>query len=543
MAIAPSTIIKFLKDCPLDNSYDHTLYFDKTNIIAGKEAQYNYFNSLVKPDEPPSFTRPNITYTLTEQMYQRVNKNSVRVQIPTDFLYDCNYIMFQNKNFGKKWFYAFISSVNYVNNAVSEVTYEIDVMQSWYFDYNLKECFVKREHSVTDNLYENLMPEGFNEGELYIDYTNDYKVESDNGNYICLMYNADAPATAGGEPQPVSGTVYGGVYSGCAIIASTNPADINNKIASYSTGGLDSIVGIFMCPFNPTNPETQIAGISYDRPTTLNGYTPRNKKLLTYPYCCLRVSNNQDKEMTLNYENFAHYSGDSITPTNKLGFSLKEWGGCNPGISVTPVDYNGYGHNGSVAQNIQFDRALNIDNFVQCGWTGNTFANYMSTEYQKKQISAIASAVIKAGVGLATANPIAIVGGMATLAGTTVNLETEKWIKSKSPAETNGTGASGGLSYALNYIGYTFKFMAIKPEIAKSIDDYFDMFGYATNKLKVPNISSRPHWNYVQTTYCEATGSMPVNDMSKIKDIFNKGITFWKNGNEVGNYSLNNKPV
>ena len=33
---------------------------------------------------------------------------------------------------------AFIKSVEYINNGVSEIEFEIDVMQTWHFNYNLQ---------------------------------------------------------------------------------------------------------------------------------------------------------------------------------------------------------------------------------------------------------------------------------------------------------------------------------------------------------------------------------------------------------------------
>ena len=112
MHIEPGTNIKILKDCPLDTTYDHTIYF------ADKASQTNYFVGLTK-------------YTLTNYTYQRVKRGVARVGIKADNLYDCNYMMFQNTNYGNKWFYAFIKSVEYVNNETSEITFEIDVMQTW----------------------------------------------------------------------------------------------------------------------------------------------------------------------------------------------------------------------------------------------------------------------------------------------------------------------------------------------------------------------------------------------------------------------------
>ena len=55
-------------------------------------------------------------------------------------------------------------------------------------------------------------------------------------------------------------------------------------------------------------------------------------------------------------------------------------------------------------------------------------------------------------------------------------------------------------------------------------------------------MNSRPHWNYVKTIDCSISGSVPSDDEKTICNIFDKGITFWKNGNEIGNYSLNNRP-
>ena len=55
-------------------------------------------------------------------------------------------------------------------------------------------------------------------------------------------------------------------------------------------------------------------------------------------------------------------------------------------------------------------------------------------------------------------------------------------------------------------------------------------------------MKSRPHWNYVKTIDCSISGSVPSDDEKTICNIFDKGITFWKNGNEIGNYSLDNRP-
>jgi hypothetical protein len=41
------------------------------------------------------------------------------------------------------------------------------------------------------------------------------------------------------------------------------------------------------------------------KPTNLDGYTPKNNKLFTYPYCYLIYSNNNGSNNILHYEKFS----------------------------------------------------------------------------------------------------------------------------------------------------------------------------------------------------------------------------------------------
>ena len=94
MYIEPNSVIKLLNNVPLDNTYNHTIRFDSLS------EQTTYFNSKVK-------------YTFSNQSYQRVVKGRMRLGIGADQVYDCNYLMFQNTGFGNKWFYAFVTGVEY----------------------------------------------------------------------------------------------------------------------------------------------------------------------------------------------------------------------------------------------------------------------------------------------------------------------------------------------------------------------------------------------------------------------------------------------
>ena len=88
---------------------------------------------------------------------------------------------------------------------------------------------------------------------------------------------------------------------------------------------------------------------------------------------------------------------------------------------------------------------------------------------------------------------------------------------------------------------FAFMHMHIREEFARIIDSFWDKFGYPVRRVKIPSTHNRPHWNYVKTIGCDAHGSIPSSAMSNIKSIHDKGITYWINGDEIGNYLLDNR--
>ena len=142
--IQPSTDIYLLKGINIDNDYNHTLYFSSLN------SQTNYFVGVANGSNGIKFA---------ENTYQRANKNTLRLPRCYDEICRYNYLMFHNHRTGSKWYYAFVTKMEYVNEHCTLVEYELDVLQTWYFDYDLGECFIEREHTSTDELGEHVIPE------------------------------------------------------------------------------------------------------------------------------------------------------------------------------------------------------------------------------------------------------------------------------------------------------------------------------------------------------------------------------------------------
>ena len=131
-----------------------------------------------------------------------------------------------------------------------------------------------------------------------------------------------------------------------------------------------------------------------------------------------------------------------------------------------------------------------------------------------------------------------IVGSASNIAMQLAQWNTAETLPNRAHGELAST-----LPMANDTLGFNLYNMHIRPEYARIIDDYFDRYGYAVHTQKIPNRNVRPHWTFTKTVNCTITGSVPNDDMSKIIAIYNRGITFWKKGSEVGNYTLDNKPT
>lgn len=521
MFIYPNTTIKILKDCPLDPTYDHTLWFDS------KDGQTAYFQSLVKFD-------------LTNQSYQRVERGKMRIEKKAEDLFDCNYLMFRNHSFGDKIFYAFITGVEYINNITSEITFEIDVMQTWFFDYQLKECFVEREHHLTDRVGENLVPENLELGDYVVGEAQTTNLMSNRAYHYLVATSVDESGT------DVAGSKYGGIYSGLTYLAFDNIDKLNSYIDKITElGKRDGIISIIPLPAyldsgGSWTSESLLKTISVPKHSSLGGYTPKNYKLYTYPYTFLYVTNLQGNSAVFKYE----YFNRTDTCNFVLGCDISP----NPTFVLAPDDYN-YESEHSEFLGANFDEKITLSGFPQCSWTTDTYKAWLAQNASSIYVNSLATvgtAALGVGGALAMSNPVtaglALGGALLSLHTDTANVLSQAHQQDIKPPQANGGGGSQMLA-AFRLLDFWFANKHIRPEFAKIIDDYFDMYGYATHLVKVPNTHSRPHWNFVKTIGCVITGSIPSDDVKTICEIYNKGITFWKKGEEVGNYSLNNRPT
>lgn len=506
MVIFPSTNLKVLRGVPLDNTYKDTLTF------ADKTAQMLYFSGKVKH-----------SFSACTPIRQN---NSIKVEFNPNSLYDCNYIMFQNENFGDKWFYAFIKEVNFINTSVTEIIFEIDVMQTWYFDYTVKPSFVEREHPNTDNIGDNLVPEGLETG--------DYTYEAFDGTPEINEMAIVVCSTVDDLGNSLMGGNYTGIYSGACLYAwsASNFNAVSSFLQEIDTAGKGEAVScIFLMPkamipnfvegelvYSPS-PEI-IQKIYPKRVTSIDGYAPKNKKLLTYPFNFLTVSTLNGASATYHYEYFSDATQMEFTISGNVAPS--------PTVFLLPNNYKGVMTN--------YDEALKMKGYPLCSWTYGAFSNWLAQNAMSLPLSIIGGSLAVAG-GIATANPLAVGGGLLAI-GQSMG---QVYQHSIQPPQSRGSQGDGA-NVALGIQTFAFMPMCIRKEFAERIDNFFSMFGYKTNNVKMPNIKGRRSWNYVKTIDVTIVGSLSVDAMAKIKACFNSGITFW-HGDYVGDYTRDNSII
>lgn len=533
MYIAPNTNVKILRDIKLDSSYRNTAYWDS------ESDQYEYFADKAK-------------YSLDAYSYQRVQR-AIRVGIKAESLYDCSYLMFQNESFGDKWFYAFITDIRYVNNITSEIDFEIDLIQTWYFDMELEECFIERQHSETDEIGDNLLSEPvplgeyefYNEGGTGVMDKNE---DAYGTNWVCMVNSVLKHTGDYFNPTVVGGVVQGaGYFCGRPDAVrrwfSDTFASLNEQQQANMTS---AIVAIFMFPsalLNLSSEETDdiedgevidLEDMFYldpvevsleKRSVSVGSYIPRNNKLFTYPYNFLRVTDYCMHTKDYGYEYFS---------TDDCNFDLFASVTPNPEIGIAPKAYK--------MLSVAYDEGVKISDLPKGSFNTDSFLAYYAMNGAKNDMSLIlnplyglASAIIAptpgAGAGI-------VVSEMKTVADTYLNSQAMR----KLGRESNGTPTSDAL-FNIGEKDFHFINVHVREEYARIIDDFFTKYGYSQMRVATPNFHARENYTYVKTVGASLGGNMPASAVEAIEKILDKGITFWVDADFIGDYTLSNDPL
>lgn len=559
MAISPQTNLFLLKN-KLTLDYKNQLTF------ASKQAQFNYFHNL------PKIEIDNISYQRKDSI--------IRFPEHIDNLIEYNYCMYQNENYGNKWFYAFIVNMRYINDNMTEITIATDVFQTWQFDIEFKESFVEREMiNVADDIPgANLLNEGLETGEFKVGGTANFN-ELMPVAVIAYTRNPKEDGLTNETPTAlgvqVNGIPNGMYFCVCSFYYLQSVlGEINSK------GHGDAIMTIFTIPafaligFNNWTLEdiTEGLGVMWwvvndikapkhtinlvSTPSSLDGYTPRNQKLRTYPFMYLGFNPTNGNSKIYRYEDF-----QNGTPIFDMYSEINQ----NPTVCFIPQNYRGSNGDG-------MSDLVTLQGYPTLGWITeyyNTWlaqnSNIINLKMEREQMNyeynvarqkagQIGQVVGAVGSGIsgnygAAAQSSFNVGIEQGMMGQTemnhfYNIYDMMAQKEKQAMLPNQGSLAGSNATLLGYDlmdNNIFTRYTIKRQYAERIDKFFDMFGYMTNKIKIPNLNNRPKWNYIKTEGANILGNIPQLDLQLIKNMFDNGVTLWHDTNTFLDYSQNNR--
>lgn len=519
--ISPNTTVSFLKGVPLTKDYQHSVAF------ASASAQNTYFASKAK-------------HTVTGVTYQRAERESIRVGLTEAQLIDCNYMMWRNASYENKWFYAFIDEVHYSNNSCTEVIYTIDVLQTWLFDFNFGACMVEREHTLTDEKYEHVIPEDHSINTYVTQTEVNWKFNTNNLKTVVFSeYDWDGTGDSAREPVKVNAT-YDHIRYPYAAFVVQNPVDFVEYLNHF--GKTSGIIAIISIPEEMLNGLTvtpitgQIQDGSFlrkivktvDIPTTLLGYTPKCNKLFNSPYTYFELTNMQGETHNLAPE----IQATGASTTSSYNFDILLSFGVSPGAVCVPERYGN--------ENEPIEHSISIGQMPQLQYSENAFATYLA-QNRSQLVTNVATMATGLLLGVATGGASAVtstIGGIMSALNTAAAIDDKRRLPDSVHGQT-----STPFSISTNNFGFSFKVTTAPLEILKRCDEYMWAYGYRVNEFKVPSFNNRPYWTFLKTSNALIISkSAPASAVDSIANIFNRGITMWTSAANIGNYSLDNSP-
>ena len=525
----PQSKIFICSGVPLNNRYEHTIFFGSVT------AQQQYFAAKV-------------VRTLAAYSYLRKTW-PLKVEATLEETNTWTYLLLSNpydQNRTEKFYYYFINSVEYVNDHTVELQLELDVMQTYMFDYELLPCFVERQHTPTDEPGEHTVEEGLDVGEYIINGEETLPLSE-----LCIMVMStyDLEQTNADQTRKFAGGITDGCFTGLNInaVKYSDWAKLALKLNELDGAGKsDGIVSMWMYPKNMIK-LSDGADWSEDttfhlvgtvepmftetaRPSTVNGYTPKNNKLLGYPYSFMYATNNLGEAATFRYERFGDPTACILRTIGAVG--------AGGGIRTYALNYNGEQH--------AYEHGVSLMDWPTCAWNQDVYKLWLAQNQNQhslsmltsgiKVVGGLAATLFSGGVGAAAGLGAAATGGMEI-----ANHLAQKADRAIQPPEAKGV-TSASINVACTFQSIDVKRKSITREYAEIIDNYFTMYGYKINRVQAPERNARKAFTYVKTIGCHIKSNLCNEDTVKIESVYDSGITFWRDGDRMCDYTQDNSP-
>lgn len=540
-----NTEIILCSNIHIDKNYDNVLDISKADLVGYLRTHSEYVGD---------------DYTIVPRY-----RNRLIVKCPYSTALKCNYMTFKNEDYDNEYVFAFIDNVDYLNDESVQINYTLDVWHTNHDKFNYNKVFVEREHVDDDTVGKHTIPENLETGDFIINNTiKKNGFEYSNCSFILattifpyVTYNQTDSHWELSGGRTAHCNVYNSILSGLEYFWYSNTASgisqLQHVIEAFDYAGQSEyIYMLFIAPNDSFEKVIEEQDVGYwgsvkqkqgsyaitwgsnstpliYKPTTIDGYNPKNKKLLTYPYCYLIASNGNGGNAIYQYE----YFKDSYAPT-QCEFLIES--SICPGVStiLRPMYYK----SADLSYN-QMD-ALPGGKFPMCSWNSDAYINWLTQNSVNigftwaRDILDVGKSVMNKGEGL-------IRSGM-NLIQDIMSVTKQRDLLSN---QAKGNLNSGDVNFSNNEITYTMYQMSIKEEFARSIDLYFSRFGYQVNEVKQPTLHNRTQFDFIKVGGSDnlISGKIPSNDLHEINNICRRGVTIFHNIEHFGDYTINNPIV
>lgn len=550
----PNSRFKVIKGVRWTNDYENTPYFESP------AAQREWFEDHTLSSG-----------TLDQIIYSHLGDKTLTVRVPTTYrkARAWTYCLIHDSivedddirdpvtqaTFNDRNYYYFITNAKYINNAVTELELELDVMQTFMFDYTIPSAFMERMHTTTDNVGDNIVPESLDTGEYTIRYSNNRTTRSaalvtpthadvEDGEtflnknlMVCIASTETANYWAEDQSFPYIG--YGGSINGinpgleiCACSVNDwarikQILDTHNKMDSVqalwlyprdlltmssvsivgggSYGTLYRITGV-----NTADVKILSATLPDDFSDKRGNVTPKNNKLFTYPYTYVRVNNYNGGYGDYKYE-WSH-----VTYQGKPQVAFGIIGDFSPSANfkLVPYHYKNYNADQTIGskKSLDFDDTIDGAPFPQVASASDNYKMWLAGTKPSRDLAYTSQKINAGTTALSALSQLAsgnVIGSASTLISGAVSAFTgisSLMAEEEEHKMVSATQVGTTASYC-NYMsdgahGFEINTMQINSTNARNIDRYFSRFGYAINGERQPKRKQRANWTYLKTVGC-----------------------------------------
>lgn len=508
----------FIKLCkvPLNNSYEHQLVFD------GLAFQRTYFEN-----------KDYMTVTEFSYVRQPYAHNNVEIKLPYNIeqIRKYNYLFYTNDMYNDKLFYCFIEKYNYINESTTGIEISLDYWQTYMFDIQYNECYIERatpydlylpENTISDNIdvgqqVRVLSKEIYLRGAYFVFCTCDVTKEDVStstpislsiGNYkfpcYVLYFKENNTTDLSRVLQEISQKGLSDRILSAVYVPAFDPDEITTKLSS-SYGGIEIVTNISKASF------TQDVEFGF-------GHVEREfGKELTYPYSKIILQDNSTGQI-LEYAPEKFNNG--IAKFRILTVLCEQ-----PYYKIIPMGYCG--------EDLSYSNAI----VVKCN-TGLPIANNLYSKYLMNngefnnlaKMSTMGNGIL-GGIGSIMKGDV--LGTASGAFNTYMGIQNINAQESQATKLGNSvTAIHDGCMERVNF-NNRICMSLVQPDYdhMKMLRDYWKKYGYPMRKLGYVNHRNTPKdYYFIKTQDSNITGlEVPQHDLIKIKQMFDNGITLWKN--------------